>query len=171
MGRRYPILLWETQSMRFGDQLEGHTAPVESLALLSDQRTLVSGSRDCTVRFWDVVARVELGSIRAFPDWVTRIAISPVDDVIAIAEAERREPRVREWGGSPHHYRSVDWSQAVGAHYSGPAFTYAGVVVQALRPEGVPESTRRKYLLDVGEGYDRLPAETAAEAEEETDPD
>lgn len=167
MGRRYEIVLWERDSMRHWDRLEGHTAQVETLAVLSDGRTLISAGRDCVVNFWDVVGRVHLGSIRAFPDWITRMTVSPSGEVIATGEAEVKEPIIREWGAVPFHYGSIDWKAAVGENYAGPAFVYGSAIIQELRPDGLPEETRRRYFLEPVEHA--LPAGSEPEEEEDAD--
>jgi WD40 repeat protein len=43
--------------------LTGHTLPVEAVALSPDGKLLASGSKDGTVRLWDVAARQELARL------------------------------------------------------------------------------------------------------------
>jgi WD40 repeat protein len=48
--------------------LKGHTEWVSALAFSSDGKTLASGSRDKTVRLWDVATGKELHTLRDLPD-------------------------------------------------------------------------------------------------------
>lgn len=152
MGWKYPIQLWDQDLGGKPETLCGHTAPIEALGLLSDGRTLVSAGRDCTVRFWDVAARIELGAIRAFPDWTTRLAVSPSGDVIAVGGAD--DQSIREWGAAPIHYRSASWQTAPDQHYSKPAFKDAMEDIEELRPTGLSTKTLKRYFLatDGGDG-------------------
>ena len=68
--------------------LEGHTSAVNALAMSVDQRTLVSGSDDKTVRIWDLVAGQELRSLIGHGDRVQAIAISPNGRLVASGDGE-----------------------------------------------------------------------------------
>jgi len=57
--------------------LEGHTDSVWSIAIAPDGRHLLSGSMDCSLRWWDLATRTE--SFRLDGQWegVTSVAVSP----------------------------------------------------------------------------------------------
>lgn len=43
---------------------EGHTHPVRSLAITSDNNYVISGGADCTVRIWDLTKKRQIGELR-----------------------------------------------------------------------------------------------------------
>jgi WD40 repeat protein len=55
---------------------QGHTAPVNCLALSPDGRTVVSGSYDNTVRLWDVVTGMEIKQFRGHEKGVRGVSFS-----------------------------------------------------------------------------------------------
>lgn len=58
------IQLWEVETRMLRASLRGHGRAVTSLAYSADGRTLVSGSADTTVRFWDLPAGREYGMLK-----------------------------------------------------------------------------------------------------------
>jgi WD40 repeat protein len=58
------IQLWEVETRMLRGSLRGHGRAVTSLAYSADGRTLVSGSADTTVRFWDLPAGREYGMLK-----------------------------------------------------------------------------------------------------------
>lgn len=58
--------------------LTGHTDSVESVVLSADGRLAVSGSRDNTVRVWDVAAGACLHTLTGHSHWVESVALSSV---------------------------------------------------------------------------------------------
>jgi WD40 repeat protein len=68
--------------------LHGHTATVSSLAFSRDGRTLVSGSQDDTIIFWDVAQQAASGEpIIAHSNGVHSVALSPDDRLLAAGGA------------------------------------------------------------------------------------
>jgi WD40 repeat protein len=56
-GEDTTIVLWDTATWERRHTLRGHKGMVMSLAFSPDGRRLVSGSRDGTVRVWDMTSR------------------------------------------------------------------------------------------------------------------
>jgi len=56
---------------------EGHSGPIESVAFSRDEKLLASGSRDNTIKLWDVEAGRELKTLSGHIGWVTALAFSP----------------------------------------------------------------------------------------------
>jgi sugar lactone lactonase YvrE len=58
-------------------QFTGHTDEVLALAVSPDGRTVLTGSRDNTARFWEVASGRELRRLVGLSDWVNAVAFSP----------------------------------------------------------------------------------------------
>ena len=65
-----------------------HTQKVTSLALSHNGKILVSGSADKTVKIWELSSKNEPFTISAFSSAITALAISPNDDIVAIASLD-----------------------------------------------------------------------------------
>ncbi|HEY5434885.1 MAG TPA: serine/threonine-protein kinase [Candidatus Limnocylindrales bacterium] len=57
--------------------LQGHTAPVDAVAVSPDGRWVVSGSRDHTLRIWDPASGTCLRTLEGHTGWVQAVAVSP----------------------------------------------------------------------------------------------
>ncbi len=78
------IVFWDTDSGKLvGQPLHGHTDLVSSIAFSVDGKLLVSGSRDGTILFWDVMSRKPLSPPLARGGPVTQIALSPHNQLLA----------------------------------------------------------------------------------------
>jgi WD40 repeat protein len=155
-GVHYPIQVWDLNPWVRRDPrswIAGHLDQISTMAVLPDGRTLVSAGRDCMLRFWHIEGRIALGAIRALPDWVTTLAVSPDGNVVATGGS--RDRLVRTWGSAPHHYAQVDWAAEPDAHYSDPAIDYMKALLPALRPSGIPMDALRGVGLEVGDEQDR----------------
>jgi WD40 repeat protein len=96
--------------------LAGHTRAVAAVAFSPDGRFLISGSRDGTVRIWNVEQRQCMDTFSPHPELVTGLAISPdgrllatggSDHVIRLWEFPTRRLRTTFVG-----HRRVVWSLA-----------------------------------------------------------
>jgi WD40 repeat protein len=101
--------------------LRGHTGVVRSLAFSADDRWLVSGSEDATVRVWDVQEGKEYKCFRGHLDIVCSVAFAPGGEQVASASADGT---VKLWHlAEQPEYRSLE-----------PALRLAGPI--ALSPDG-----------------------------------
>ena len=57
--------------------LEGHTDLVNSVALTPDGRRALSGSKDKTLRLWDLDTGACLKTLEGHTDWVHSVALTP----------------------------------------------------------------------------------------------
>jgi WD40 repeat protein len=58
------IKLWDVATQTMRATLRGHSRTVTSVAYAADGQTLVSGSADATVRFWDLASNREYGMLK-----------------------------------------------------------------------------------------------------------
>ncbi len=65
------------------DLLIGHTRKVTSIAFSPDGTTLASGSRDGTVRLWDVITGLPITVLKGHPTYVKCVAFSPDGTTLA----------------------------------------------------------------------------------------
>jgi WD40 repeat protein len=73
----YPLVLVDANTGEKLLNLDGHTAPVESVAFSPDGRYALSGSRDLSVRLWDTETGTLLAGFIGHTDTVWKVAFSP----------------------------------------------------------------------------------------------
>lgn len=61
----------------------GHAMRVDGLAFSPDRRLLASGSKDNTVRLWDVERALELRKLSGHANWIKAVAFSPDGKLLA----------------------------------------------------------------------------------------
>ena len=71
----------------YGLFLEGHTGPVMSIALTSDNKYIVSGSNDCTVRVWSLQDKIQQALLLGHKDWVNSVVITSDNDILSLLHA------------------------------------------------------------------------------------
>ena len=73
-----PIRIWNLQEKRLESILEGHTGLIEALVLTSDNKYIVSSSRDKTTRVWSLHDKVQVAIFHS--DTGTRDALALTTD-------------------------------------------------------------------------------------------
>lgn len=80
------ILLWQANTGRFLGSLNGHSDRVSCLTLSPSGQTLISGSKDQTIKFWDLrrqkLMRTLEGSFDGHLNEITDLAISPDNQIL-----------------------------------------------------------------------------------------
>jgi len=70
------IKIWEIESGRICDVLEGHNRGINSIAVSSDGHWLVSASKDGTVKIWDLRKRKEICALRKSRKPISKVVVS-----------------------------------------------------------------------------------------------
>jgi RNA polymerase sigma factor (sigma-70 family) len=93
-GAGSDILIWNLEGDRMAVRLTGHGAAVQALLFSQDGRTLISGSEDGTIRFWDLAAGKEVRRFESGLGQVKCLALSPNGKVLVAAGSE---PTIHVW--------------------------------------------------------------------------
>jgi WD40 repeat protein len=78
-----PLSPLSAQEPKLRDTLKGHTSLVLSVAYSPDGKTLASGSKDQTIKLWDVTTGKEQATLKGHTDLVTSVAYSPDGKTLA----------------------------------------------------------------------------------------
>ena len=81
-----------------------HTAPIQSISVDREERFLVTGSEDKTVRIWNASAGKELAVLLGHEGWVTSVSFSPDGTRFATASGDRT---IRIWDADTGDCRAV----------------------------------------------------------------
>ena len=104
-GQDTTIRIWDADTGRVLDKLEGDTAGITAIAVSRDKQFIVTGSRDGSLRIWDVPKREAIGV--SIGDKVKSIAISPNGRWFVVAVGGK-VTSVRDMK-TGEHLRSFDW--------------------------------------------------------------
>ena len=92
------IQLWQANTSQAVGSLEGHLDRVSCLISSPSGQTLISGSRDCTIRFWDLkkkkVVRTFGGEFDDHHSEITNLAISPNNQILLSCD---RDNSLKVW--------------------------------------------------------------------------
>jgi WD40 repeat protein/serine/threonine protein kinase len=69
--------LWDLATRQVVVEFRGHEREVEAAVFSPDGRSIITGSRDRTVRVWDAATGQQRGRSLRHADWVTAVAVSP----------------------------------------------------------------------------------------------
>jgi WD40 repeat protein len=99
--RLWNIGTWPgTQPPRVGagpTLLRGHMGPIEAVVFAPDGRTLATGSKDNTIRLWDVAGKRALALLQGHGNWVEGLAFSPDGKTLA---SSANDSTVKLWNVS-----------------------------------------------------------------------
>ena len=56
--------------------LEGHNETVRSVAITSDNKYIISGSKDCTIRIWNLLEKRQETVLKEHTSYVKSIAVT-----------------------------------------------------------------------------------------------
>ena len=98
------VRLCEVASRRLLREFRGHTDGVSSVAFSGDDRTILGGGHDGTIRTWDVATGADRGVWLGHAGRVWAIAVSPDGRTIASAGGDRT---VKLWNTEPPRERLV----------------------------------------------------------------
>ncbi|MGW0435459.1 WD40 domain-containing protein [Micromonospora sp. NPDC003197] len=90
----FAIGLWASLGSRPDRTLTGHTDVVTSVAFSLDGKTLATGSRDMTVRLWDVATGKSAAALTGHTESVESVAFSPDGKILASGSGDKT---VRLW--------------------------------------------------------------------------
>lgn len=92
------IQLWQANTSQAVGSLEGHLDRVSCLISSPSGQTLISGSRDCTIRFWDLkkrkVVRTFGGQFDDHHSEISNLAISPNNQILLSCD---RDNSLKVW--------------------------------------------------------------------------
>ena len=91
---QYPVLLWDVASGKLKTTHTGHGGYIECVVFSPDGRTLVSSSRDNTIRLWDVESGVQKTLLTGHTDWIRSVAFSPDGNTLASGSVDNT---IRLW--------------------------------------------------------------------------
>jgi WD40 repeat protein len=83
------------QAPKLRATFKGHTDEVLAVAFSPDGKTLASGSRDKTIRLWEVASGKEMAALEGHVNWVTSVAFSPDGKALVSGSADGS---IRLWG-------------------------------------------------------------------------
>lgn len=119
------VTLLDAQTGLLLAKLEGHTDVIDSLCFSPDGCFLASGSRDCTVKLWQVAARRVTQTFEGHTDWIRSLNFSS-DGCTLVSGSDDRTMRL--------------WEVATGKQIS--SFDHSGRVFQAIfSPDGCSVAT------------------------------
>jgi WD40 repeat protein len=94
-GHATEVRLWDAATAR-SVALKGHTAQVTCAAFSRDSRVAATGSKDKTVRLWDLSSRSEIRTLEGHRGPVTAVAVSP-DGKRVLSGGEDLTVRLWDW--------------------------------------------------------------------------
>jgi hypothetical protein len=126
----FPVELWDLVQGRSAGRMNGHKAPLHSIAFSPDARLLATGGEDGTAIIWDVAARAARHVLRGHVHAIYRVAFAGNANRLATAG---RDGTVRFWDTrSGRVVLSID----VGRNIRSMAFSADGSIMATASDEG-----------------------------------
>ena len=93
------VKLWDVETQTNVATLEGHTAPVTSVAFSPNDMLLASGAPDGTVKLWNVETHTNAATLEWHAKQVTSVAFSPDGRTLAVGASDGT---IRLWDVETH---------------------------------------------------------------------
>ncbi len=77
------MFFWQRPLPRESTKLKGHGDAVTALAFSPDGKSLASGSRDKSIRLWNMAAASELRKLQGHEEWIGCVSFSPNGQTLA----------------------------------------------------------------------------------------
>ncbi|MFM6474924.1 MAG: WD40 repeat domain-containing protein, partial [Dolichospermum sp.] len=105
------------KTLQLQQTLIGHSDSVRSVAYSPDGQTLASGSKDSTIKLWNVNTGNLLQTLEGHSNWVTSVAYSPDGQTLASGSADNT---IKLWNA-----RTGNLLQTLGHSYSVNSLAYS----------------------------------------------
>ena len=113
--------------------LEGHTEPVNTVALSSDGSKIVSGSNDKTIKIWDAITHQLIATLEGHTGRVSTVALSSDGSKIVSGSADKT---IKIWDAITHQLISTLFDDTDNnSLFRYHSFTYDGGQI-LLSPDG-----------------------------------
>lgn len=102
-SNKYAIDIWDAKTDEKHSSLAGHQSIVRGVSFSPDDKVIVSGSDDLTIRFWDMDSGLQRGQPhRGHQHWILSVAFSPDGSFVASSASDNT---VRLWDA---HVNALD---------------------------------------------------------------
>jgi WD40 repeat protein len=125
------VFLWDMDSQTLVATLLGHEHYAEALSFSHDDRQLITGSLDRTIRVWELVSRQTIHVLEGHKRAVAALALSPDSRVLASAGGHKSFPIEID---DPHKIRF--WDLATGKQITTLSGHQEDVKALAFSPDG-----------------------------------
>jgi guanine nucleotide-binding protein subunit beta-2-like 1 protein len=146
--------MWDLNECKSMRMFKGHTKDVLSVAFSPDNRQIISGGRDKTIRLWNTLGENKFTIESAHNDWVSSVRFTPnaKDNLIFSAGWDKKvkiwdKVKMSEYLPDPAAVFSTNYLNALGVAPTG-AFVAAGGREGVLKIWGVKSAPEKPYYLE-----------------------
>src|SRR5258707_60535 len=108
LGLLMPPKFLAAEKPQLRETLKEHTESVQGVAFSPDGKTLASGSKDTTVKLWEVATGKERATLKGHTGSVTAVAFGRDVETLVSASADGS---VRRWSTTTGQERATYWGQ------------------------------------------------------------